>query len=86
MTIRARAGHRNPLDSFDTGYFSLTAGASNWQTFELTDSFQDFTFDFSPRKGEATQNIDYFGIWPGVEGNQTRMDVEKYQITVLSGC
>jgi len=86
MTVRARAGRRNPLDSFDTGYFSLTGGATKWQTFELRDSFQDFSFDFSPRKAEPTQDIDYFGIWPGVEGKQTRMDVEKFQVTILSGC
>jgi len=86
MTIRARAGRRNALDSFDAGYFSSIAGATQWQTFELTDSFQDFSFDFSPRKAGITQDIDYFGIWPGVEGKQTIMDVEKYQIIVLSGC
>ena len=86
MTIRAKAGRRNPLDSFDTGYFSLTAGATQWQKFDLTDSFQDFSFDFSPRKVEPTEDIDYFGIWPGVEGKQTVMDVEKFQVTVLSGC
>jgi len=86
MTIRARAGHRNPLDSFDTGYFSPIAGATQWQTFELTDRFQDFSFDFSPRKAGITQDIDFFGIWPGIEGKRTTMDVEKFQITILSGC
>jgi len=86
MTIRARAGHRNPLDRFDAGYFSLVAGASDWQIFNLTNNFQDFSFDFSPQTEEITQDIDYFGIWPGVEGNQTIMDVEKFQIVILSGC
>ena len=86
MTIRAKAAHRNPLESFDAGYFSLTAGATQWQTFELTDSFQDYSFDFAPRKTEGPQDIDYFGIWPGVEGNQNMMDVEKFQVKILSGC
>jgi len=86
MTIRAKAGRRNPLKSFDAGYFSIAAGATKWQTFDLTNRFQDFSFDFSPRKAEITQDIDYFGIWPGVEGKQTTMDVEKFQVTILSGC
>lgn len=86
MTIRAKAGRRRPLESFDTGYFSVAAGSTQWQTFNLTDNFQDFSFDFSPRKVEPTEDIDYFGIWPGVKGKQTIMDVEKFQVTVLSGC
>lgn len=86
MTIRARAGRRNPLDNFDAGYFSLAAGTTDWQRFDLTDNYQDYSFDFSPRKTEATLDIDYFGIWPGVEGKQTTMDVEKFQVTILSGC
>jgi len=86
MTIRAKEGRRNPLQSFDAGYFSLTAGTTNWKTFELTDAFQDFSFDFTPRKADKTEDIDYFGIWPGVEGKQTTMDVESFQIKILSGC
>jgi len=86
MTIIAKAGRRNPLESFDAGYFSLTAGATNWKTFELTDEFQAFTFDFSPLSAEKTEDIDYFGIWPGIEGKQKTMDVESFQIKILSGC
>jgi len=71
---------------FHAGYFSVAAGSTQWQTFNLTDNFQDFSFDFSPRKVEPTEDIDYFGIWPGVKGKQTIMDVEKFQVTVLSGC
>ena len=86
MTIRAKAGKRNPLNAFDSGYFSTTAGATKWQTFELSNNFQDFSFDFSPRKVEVIEDIDYFGIWPGVDGEQTTMDVEKFQVQILSGC
>lgn len=86
LTIKARLGRKDPLESFDAGYFSLTAGATNWKSFDLTDGFQDYSFEFTPSKAAPSEEVDYFGIWPGVEGEQKTMDVETMQIQIISGC
>lgn len=86
LTVKARAGRTDPLKTFDAGYFSLTAGSTNWKTFDLTDEFQKYSFEFMPLKAAPSGEVDYFGIWPGVEGKQKTMDVETMHIQIISAC
>jgi len=86
MTVRARKGRRNPLTTFDSGYYTGAEGNSGWNPFRLTSTFQDYSFDYAVpvRDEDAEPDLDYFGIWPGSTGDQRTMEVSKLEIEVLS--
>ena len=84
ITIRARQGRKAPLETFDMGYFTAGAGDSGWRGRRLTQDWQDYTLDFSPKPPNGDPDLDYMGIWPGVEGEQKTMDVAFMKIDVLS--
>ena len=84
ITVRARQGRKNPLDEFDMGYFTAGAGDSRWRRQVLTDQFENYMFEFSPKPPTGDPDLDYLGVWPGDQGEQKTMDVEFMKIDVLS--
>ena len=84
ITIRARAGRKNPLDQFDMGYFTAGAGDSGWRRRTLTDDWQDYVLDFAPKPPNGDPDLDYLGVWPGDSGEQKAMDIAFMKIDVLS--
>ncbi len=84
ITVRARKGRKNPLDEFDMGYFTAGAGDSRWRRRALSDRFEDYSFDFTPKPPNGDPDLDYLGVWPGDKGEQKTMDVEFVRIDVLS--
>lgn len=84
MTLTARQGSANPVETFRMGYFTAGPGDSGWQTFQLTPEFQDFSFTFTPPLPNDEPDLDYFGVWPDEEGQQREMDISKFQIEVLN--
>lgn len=83
MTITARASRINPLESFDMGYFSAGSGDSPWLRRELTDTWQDYFFEYTPGALTAQQGLDHFSIWPGETAEALNMDVKYMRIDVL---
>jgi len=84
ITVRARQGRKNPLKEFDMGYFTAGAGDSQWQRRQLTEDFQNYSFEFTPNLPTADPDLDYLGIWPGDEGKQETIDVEFMRVDVLT--
>ena len=84
ITINARRGQERPSDMFLIGYYTLNAGASGWQTFSLSDNFQDHSFTFTPGRPEGMSEIDYLGIWPAPEGENKTMEVNRITIKAVN--
>ena len=86
LTTRARQHFTQPLEEFEAAYFSTHFGNSGWKKFSLSNEFQNYSFDMPLRNYEGELDLDYFGIWPGVEGEGLKMDVESMRIDITSGC
>ena len=84
ITVRARQGRVQPSESFQVGYYTLDAGASGWQTFDLTDRFEDYAFRFRPGLPQDEAEIDYLGIWPSTVGANKTIEVEKITVKVVT--
>ena len=84
VTVRARKGRKAPLEEFDMGYFTAGAGDSGWRRRSLTDEWQDYVLDFSPKPPNGDPDLDYLGVWPGEDGEQKTMDIAFMKIDVLS--
>lgn len=84
ISITARKGRGSKLESFDVGYLTTDAGASGWQTFEVTNDFEDFEFAFTPGKPGAPGGSDYVGIWPDVDGESRTLDVKEIRVEPVS--
>lgn len=83
MTVVARQGTPNPLESFDVGYFTVGAGDSGWKNFKLTSNFTAYSFMFTPKVGANSGN-DYFGVWPGTEGRSQTMEVQSMSVEIIT--
>lgn len=82
ITVHARKGRANPLDSFDVAYFSQGAG-SGWKSFELSNEFQDYSFVYKTGKADLGKN-DYVGLWPDVAGQGRTMDIKWLKIELAN--
>lgn len=82
ITVVARQDEAHPLAQFDVGYFTTGAGDSGWKPFVLTPEFQAYTFSFTPKKSAVAGN-DYFGIWPGRDGDSQVMHVQRMTIKII---
>ena len=81
VTINARQGRANPLDSFEFRYFGKGAG-NRWRPFELTREFSEYSFDF--KSGNADLKVsDYVGIWPDTAGRGRTMDVKWLKVEII---
>ena len=67
ITARARKAPQAPSSQFELGYFTSGVGDSEWQRFDLTNEFADYSFEFSPNPPLERGN-DYVGIWPDPSG------------------
>jgi len=47
ITVRARSGENAPSAAMELGYFTTGVGDSGWKRFDLTESFADYSFDFT---------------------------------------
>ena len=82
ITIRARQGEVTPSTAFELAYFTSEVGDSDWMPFELSRSFADYSFEFSPNKPQAKGN-DYVGIWPDPSGKGGTIHVQSIKVERL---
>ncbi len=83
ITIRARASRNNPLESFDSGYFTMEGRPSGWSTFQLGSDWQDYRFKYRPPIIDAPANVDLIAVFPGRAGERQQMDIAAFQVDVL---
>lgn len=79
ITVRARNTKDMPSSAMELGYFTSDVGDSGWQSFELTDSYADYSFEFSPQMSLEEGN-DYIGIWPDPSGKGGAIDVQSVKV------
>lgn len=84
LTLRARAGHINPLKEFDAAYFSMEGPPSGWTTFELGPEWQDYIFNYSPPIIDAIENVDLIAVFPGRKGDNETLDLASIKVEVLT--
>jgi len=82
--VRARAAQSNPADRFSIGFFTFTDGKVPWRHFTPSRSFSDYELTTTLGAYNAEQPEIYFGIWPDTDGNRGVIEVEKYEIVVVS--
>lgn len=82
ITVRARASDRDPLESFDSAYFTLEGPQSPWREFTLDRDWQDYTYQFTPPIIDAEPNVDFLAIFAGRAGEQKQMDLASLRIEV----
>jgi len=83
ITITARAGRDKPLGAFKAGYFTVGVGDSRWRDFALSESFEDYSFTFTPKPPKGKPGNDFVGIWPGEAGMSETMELKSIRIRVL---
>lgn len=83
FTIEAKAGDRKPLERFNTAFFSQKM-SSGWKTFELSDTYQTYSFEFTPKDLDIEDRFAFFGIWPDEDGLERTMQVRKLSIKKLN--
>lgn len=84
MTVRARQGRKNPLETFDMGYFTGGVGDSGWSRRSLTSEWQDYVLEFKPNPPNADPDVDYLGVWPGDSGELKTMNIEFIKVELIS--
>ena len=82
ITVRAKAGETTPSATMELGYFTADVGSSGWRTFELADSYADYSFDYSPNKPSGKGN-NYLGIWPDSSGQGSEVFVQSVKVERL---
>jgi len=63
----------------ELGYFTTGVGDSGWKRFDLTESFADYSFDFTPNAPSGKGN-DYVGIWPDPSGEGGEIYVTSIKV------
>ena len=84
LTVRARQGRKDPLEEFDMAYFTSGVGNTGWQRYKLTPKWKNYSLDYTPGLPNGDPDLDYFGVWPGEDGEQKTMDIEFMKVDVLS--
>lgn len=79
ITVRARSGENAPSAAMELGYFTTGVGDSGWKRFDLTESFADYSFDFTPNAPSGKGN-DYVGIWPDPSGEGGEIYVTSIKV------
>ena len=54
------------------------------RNYTLTPQFKEYSFTFTVKEQAAAGGNDYFGIWPGVDGESLAMDVKSLRIEVIT--
>ena len=84
IDIDARAAGDFGASQFEANYFAKAEGESGWQRFDLTPTFQTFSFTFEvPARGE-TQGYDYIGIRPVAPDKYRTMEVRSVRVHTLT--
>ncbi|WP_017932383.1 hypothetical protein [Robiginitomaculum antarcticum] len=82
VTVRARAGRDNPAEQFAAAYYTAGVGDSGLKTFTLTDTFEDYSFTFTPNKPKGDPGTDFVGIWPDMSGQSKTIEIERFSVNI----
>ena len=82
LTIRARAGQKNPAPQFLIGFFKRGKGRLTWQKFTPTAEYSEYNLTTILGPFDAEQPELYFGIWPDAKGKGQTIEVESYKVSV----
>jgi len=77
VIIRARASGQAGAKAFEANYFTGPEGASGWQKFALTETFEDHVFDYAVPAANEVQGVDFLGIHPIVEEGANGFEIES---------
>lgn len=83
VKVRARKSADNPSETFEFRYYTASVGDSQSRYFELTDEFQDYVFEFTPKAPKGDPGIDYVGVWPDIEGKSRAMDISLFSVKII---
>ncbi len=84
VTVRARRGRTHPLQTLQFAYFTVVAGNSGWRDFELSDTFADYSFIYSPAPHDGPNPVHYVGIWPGDGGKNETVEIQNIRVEILA--
>ena len=82
ITVKAKMDPGVASRVMELGYFTAGAGDSEWQRFELTDEYADYSFDYTPNRPSG-KGSDYVGIWPDPSGKGGQINVKAIKVERL---
>ena len=77
ILVRARAGQINGAAGFEVNYLTGPEGESGWRQFDLTDTFQDYEFQYVVPEAGQEQGVDFLGIRPITAQQTSSMEIES---------
>lgn len=92
ITVRARAmmqdeaqdgaqnTTQNGAKSLEIIYFTGVRGGSGWQDFPLTDTFEDYSFEYIPPQAGTEPGVDFLGIRPGPAAGENGLEIERVEL------
>lgn len=82
MTVRARAGSSEATPLFEMGYFAVGGKSSDWQAFEPTPTYQDYTVRVEKSAPLDSAPVSYAGIWPDLEGFGRTLNISSITVKI----
>jgi len=66
----------------ELGYFTLGAGDTGWQRYDIDEGFQDIVQTFTPGPNDG-EGFDYAGLWPGIGApDGTAVVIESVRVQI----
>jgi hypothetical protein len=83
VSVSARAAEVNGTDGFAVAYSTNEVGNSGWRTFEVSDSLQTYSFDFSVAPMKQGRG-DFVGVWADTQGAGKALVIASLTVEVLA--
>lgn len=84
IIVRARALAPDASGAMQVIYYTGPKGDSGWQTFPLTETFEDYAFEYTPPESGADPGVDYLGIRPDLSGARFGFEIESVKLVNLT--
>lgn len=77
VVVRARSGTNTGAAGFEMNYLTGPEGESGWQRYDLTSTFQDYSFRYDVPKAGQDLGVDFLGIRPIITKQGDTIEIES---------
>lgn len=84
VTVTARSAGQFPASQFQANYSVGSRGESGWNTFDLTNEFKDYSFEYEVPYANRGLGLDYLAVRPVVPEKERTVEISKLHIKSLT--
>ena len=84
ITVTARSAGQFPASQFQANYSVGSRGESGWKTFELTNEFQEYAFEYEVPYANRGLGMDYLAVRPVVPEKERTVEIKQLHIKSLT--